>query len=302
LSYIVDRLVVIAAAVVCAASLLVIMGCQHSAPVVETRAGNASTGATTTNALSGSASVTDKKVPQHQKSGTTTTTTTTAATTKSRVDQYKQQLEEQERNPLLQEENVLRNETNKTTNDTNIPNAAAVAPVHNSDDSHDPSYTQPRCNDDFTTDYIVLKQIMGGISALSNIYMVMKRPLPNDSPNDHIPVPPSVSSPHEQPTNDIVTSHDEKAGTTASTTPLQTNDEHNTDGTMTNNDGIYVLQVIDMYSVAPERRKSMRKEIIALKSIVHPNSTYRWFAYHNIYIYIYMYIDVLEIIQVVIRT
>ena len=36
-----------------------------------------------------------------------------------------------------------------------------------------------------------------------------------------------------------------------------------------NPDEIYVCQVIDMESVAPERRKSMRKEIVALQSIVH---------------------------------
>ena len=40
-------------------------------------------------------------------------------------------------------------------------------------------------NDDFTTDYAIIKQVMVGMSALSNIYMVMKRPKPtNDDDND----------------------------------------------------------------------------------------------------------------------
>jgi hypothetical protein len=38
-------------------------------------------------------------------------------------------------------------------------------------------------------------------------------------------------------------------------------------------DNVYVLQVINMKSVAPERRKSMRREIHSLKTIHHPNST-----------------------------
>jgi hypothetical protein len=38
-------------------------------------------------------------------------------------------------------------------------------------------------------------------------------------------------------------------------------------------DKVFVLQVINMKYVAPERRKSMRKEIHSLKTIHHPNST-----------------------------
>jgi len=37
---------------------------------------------------------------------------------------------------------------------------------------------------------------------------------------------------------------------------------------------MYVMQVIDMKSVAPERRDDMRNEVQALKKIHHPNSKY----------------------------
>ena len=36
----------------------------------------------------------------------------------------------------------------------------------------------------------------------------------------------------------------------------------------------YVMQVIDMKAVAPERREAMKEEIQSLKKISHPNSTY----------------------------
>ena len=59
-------------------------------------------------------------------------------------------------------------------------------------------------------------------------------------------------------------------GTVPHNTTTMMNDNHSEN--QNNMNEIYVLQVIDMESVAPERRKSMRKEIIALQSIVHPNS------------------------------
>lgn len=43
-------------------------------------------------------------------------------------------------------------------------------------------------------------------------------------------------------------------------------------------ENVYVLQVINMKLVAPERRKSMRKEIISLQEIHHPNSAYPFFV------------------------
>jgi len=42
--------------------------------------------------------------------------------------------------------------------------------------------------------------------------------------------------------------------------------------------GAYVMQVIDMKAVAPERREAMKEEIQSLKNISHPNSTYAAFG------------------------
>lgn len=101
---------------------------------------------------------------------------------------------------------------------------------------------EKRCDkDDFTRDYKVVKQVMGGSAGhgLSNIFMVVKnkeqRPLDEDA--------------------EVKTDADES---------------DNGDG----ND-VYVLQVIDMKSVAPEQRKSMKKEIQSLKQIQHQNSKCR---------------------------
>jgi hypothetical protein len=158
--------------------------------------------------------------------------------------------------------------------------------------------------DDFTKDYVIIKQVMVGMSALSNIYMVMKRPKPTSSSNDDddddeavnttknvvaetdtnvATYPPKLqlqeNDSKPQPTDQTMEAA--AAATLPSTTttadhiPLNENidnDDNNNNNTTDNE--IYVLQVIDMESVAPERRKSMRKEIIALQSIIHPNSKF----------------------------
>ena len=192
-------------------------------------------------------------------------------------------------------------------------------------------------NDDFTTDYVILKQVMVGMSALSNIYMVMKRPKStnpsnvdhddhdnnNNNNKDTTNHNPHVSSqlPSSQengvllpqntdPTIAIktTTSTTIPSTTALSTTAVTTTTTHHDSSTATlptdakgavphntmmndnnsdsqnNTNEIYVLQVIDMESVAPERRKSMRKEIIALQSIVHPNSKCD-VSFYFVYIY-----------------
>jgi hypothetical protein len=174
-------------------------------------------------------------------------------------------------------------------------------------------------NDDFTTDYVILKQVMVGMSALSNIYMVMKRPNPTntsdvdgggghndlitntvtDATNTNMTTHPPESQPQhiDAPPQQTDQALEAAATTMPSTTPATTTNvqaiatnnantnhhsPHKNDGNTADNE-IYVLQVIDMESVAPERRKSMRKEIIALQSIIHPNSkctTHIFVQYH----------------------
>ena len=122
--------------------------------------------------------------------------------------------------------------------------------------------------DDFTADYTIIQQVMVGASALSHIYMVMKRP---DVP---------INSNRDSNNNSTDNSFGEDAMhqvTTTSQTPAKNMDVAVSVQQGPNPDEIYVCQVIDMESVAPERRKSMRKEIIALQSIVHPNS--KWYIH-----------------------
>jgi hypothetical protein len=163
-----------------------------------------------------------------------------------------EQQQQQQQRPLLQaDEFVDKEDENDTrsrhTNDVN--NDGPV--VYNKDRQQDDSR-----NDDFTKDYIILKQVMGGASALSHIYMVMKRQRPIVDDTQQKEQQQEQQQMEQQQTNT------DNIETNITTTPTTTDDN------------VYVLQVIDMDSVAPERRKPMRKEIHSLKSIVHPNSTY----------------------------
>jgi hypothetical protein len=161
---------------------------------------------------------------------------------------------EQQNQPLQHAENLVPNEDNSNTRSRRSNDGDNDDSVANKDKPQQDRFRL----DDFTKDYVILKKVMGGTSALSNIYMVMKRPKDdNVQPNeDYHEEQLLVQQQQQQQTGtDIV---DNTTTTTATTT----------------DDNVYVLQVIDMDSVAPERRKAMRKEIHSLKTIVHPNSTY----------------------------
>lgn len=101
--------------------------------------------------------------------------------------------------------------------------------------------------EDFTSLYRVMKQVTGGAakSGLSNIYLVVKH------------------------------GSDEEPPATAATDEATTDESQKEDGTDRphyEDDNLYIMQVIDIKSVAPERRKAMKKEIQSLKLIQHPNS------------------------------
>jgi hypothetical protein len=96
--------------------------------------------------------------------------------------------------------------------------------------------------DDFAKFYTVIKHVTGGAvgTGLSSIYVVIK----ND---DH----------HADCTAEAVSDDADQE---------------------IEESRLFMLQVIDIKSVAPERRKAMKKEIQSLKQIQHPNSkrrTYR---------------------------
>jgi hypothetical protein len=150
----------------------------------------------------------------------------------------------------------------RTTGDNNNKSSTAKQPTHSRPvDSEDETESLIRkggtsgsdqdhhSSDNFMDDYQILKQVtLGGKSSLSSIYMVLKRD----------------REPEQQKRQEQQLDCDNNEAVVANKMD---------DPASALDDKVYVLQVIDMKSVAPERRRSMRKEIHALKKIHHPNST-----------------------------
>jgi hypothetical protein len=131
------------------------------------------------------------------------------------------------------------NNTPSTSLPIAVKTSTEAQRIHQSDEPSLPLEQHQHGWDDFTQFYTVIKHITGGAvgSGLSSFYVAIK----ND---DH-----HADSTDEPVSNDADQEIEENR--------------------------LFMLQVIDIKSVAPERRKAMKKEIQSLKQIQHPNSKRR---------------------------
>jgi hypothetical protein len=131
------------------------------------------------------------------------------------------------------------NITPSTSLPTAVKTSTRAEGIHQSDEPALPLEQHQHGWDDFTKFYTGIKHITGGAvgTGLSSFYVVIKN---DDRHADSTTEPVSDDADQEIEENRL-----------------------------------FMLQVIDIKSVAPERRKAMKKEIQSLKQIQHPNSKRR---------------------------